>query len=257
MTVWEHLPHAPVLAAGDIQVWRATPSVWEAYGARIELLLSTDERARLARFHRLEDRRDFGVAHALVRTLVAHHVGGDPRALVFSIDANGKPHLVNPHVRLEFNLSTTHECVLVVVSDARSVGVDVEAWDRSLSEADRESVAALAFSAEERAAVDRADPHDRLRAFYAIWSRKEAYLKATGAGITRGLDHFDVSADAADARLLADRRTPDAVRRWALQAVEVAPRTSAAVAWDRDTAEPVRFVRCLDATPTLLLGGAA
>ncbi|MBI3792689.1 MAG: 4-phosphopantetheinyl transferase family protein, partial [Gemmatimonadetes bacterium] len=104
----------------------------------------------------------------------------------------------------------------------------------------------------ERAVVTGDPPADRARRFFTTWSRKEAYIKATGDGIVPGLDHFDVSSAADDARLLADRRTPGATERWAMCALDLGPDVAGAVVWDRLVSPPIRIVRCLVATPATL-----
>jgi 4'-phosphopantetheinyl transferase len=69
-----------------------------------------------------------------------------------------------------------------------------------------------------------------MEGFFSAWSRKEAYLKATGHGISRGLDHFDVTLSPGEpARLLADRLEPHALTRWAMTAVPVGAGYSAAL----------------------------
>ena len=92
-------------------------------------------------------------------------------------------------------------------------------------------VAQGAFSTHERAALLGLPPDKRRSGFFHLWSQKEAYLKARGDGTARGLDHFDMEADPRlGARLLADRRDPQAPSRWWLTALDVGPSFRAALA---------------------------
>lgn len=137
---------------------------------------------------------------------------------------------------LHFNLSHSGDLALIAVSQHSAVGVDVERWRDNVEHLE---IAERFFSPYERDALralsGNGDDSERmLRGFFSTWSRKEAYLKATGHGISRGLHHFDVTLERADAlalptELLADRLDPDAVARWHLSHVAIDPGYSAAL----------------------------
>jgi len=130
---------------------------------------------------------------------------------------------------VEFNLSHSDDLALVAVARAHQLGVDLERWSEGVEHLE---LAERFFSPAERDAL-RALAHapDLVEAgFFAAWTRKEAYLKATGHGISRGLHHFDVTlAPGEPAQLLADRLDPEATARWSLIALEPAPGFSAAL----------------------------
>lgn len=234
------------LAADEAHVWRIALDD----DARVDAcwpLLSDAEQAKARRFYREVHRRRYVVAHGMMRTILAHYVGAPPESLTFVDGAHGKPSLVREpdatRPPVEFNLSHSDEVALVAVALGRPVGVDVERWS---AESEHLALAERFFSPLERDALRAVgDDVARLTAgFFAAWTRKEAYLKATGEGITRGLHHFDVSLAPDDvARLLADRLDPAAPERWAMQALAPAEGYSAALV----ATAPLREVRLFDA----------
>jgi len=220
---------APTLDPGAVHVWRV--ALDDAAAARaMRPLLSDDERARADRFYAEGHRVRFAVAHGWKRRILAHYAAASPEALAFACAEHGKPSLADAHAHgVHFNLSHSADVALVAVRRGGPVGVDVESWDREVEHLD---LAERFFSPDERAALRAlaGDEGALVAGFFAAWSRKEAYLKATGHGITRGLHHFDVSLTPdAPAALLADRFDPDATTRWVLTALDVAPGYSAAL----------------------------
>jgi len=195
-------------------------------------LLSEHERSRADRCPGAVHRRRYIVAHGALRVLLADYVDVMPRAIAYEIGAHGKPALpadLFSSARVEFNLSHSEDIALVAVARARPVGVDVQHWSPDVEHL---RLAQRFFSPRECDALRAlSDSSDRIAAgFFAAWTRKEAYLKATGDGIARGLQHFDVSLAPGDrARLLADRLDHDATTRWSMEAFEPAPGYSAAV----------------------------
>lgn len=193
-------------------------------------VLSTAERERARRFYRPEDGRAYATAHAHLRRILASYASTSPESLVFGLDDLGKPVLASPSngPRIEFNLSHSGVFALVAVALGRRVGVDVERWKSGF---DFAHVAARVFSPVERAALAATDDEGEAvaSAFYAGWCRKEAYIKATGYGLARDLDHFDVTLSTDDARLLADRLDPRAADSWSMYALDVGPGYSAAM----------------------------
>ena len=212
------LPHAgrPELRPDEVHVWR----VDVAGGGAVALeTLSEGERARAARFHFAADRDRFVASHAALRGILASYLGVEASSLVFGEGAQGKPFLDAPaHGRsLRFSLSHSGDLALVAVSLGREVGVDVE---RVRPRADLAAFVARYFSPRERQALARISSDDRLRAFYEIWTLKEAYLKACGDGLLRELDAFDVTVGDAQPRLLAVRDRPGDEARWTLRRLD-------------------------------------
>lgn len=167
-------------------------------------------------------------ARGWTRRILSRYLDCNPEEISFTYGEHGKPR-IEAGVDLEFNLSHAGELALLAVTRGRRVGVDIERWDRPV---DHLAVARRFFSAAEQEAILAVaqEPAELCAAFFACWSRKEAYLKATGEGLSRGLSTFDVTVSpGAPARLLADRRDPDATGRWRLVEVSVPERYSGAL----------------------------
>jgi 4'-phosphopantetheinyl transferase len=232
-------PPVPPLAPGAVHVWRVRLDDEPAARA-LRPLLSADERGRADRFIREEHRVRFTVAHGWKRRILARYVESRPARLAFACAEHGKPSLVDSDAHgVHFNLSHSADLALVAVRRGGPVGVDVESWSREIAHLE---LAERFFSPNECRALSAlaGDRRAVVAGFFAAWSRKEAYLKATGDGITRGLDHFDVSLTPGEpAALLADRLDPDATRRWVLTSLDVAPGYSAALVSEAPLADVV------------------
>ncbi|MEO8622721.1 MAG: 4'-phosphopantetheinyl transferase superfamily protein [bacterium] len=234
MTLWRTKMDLPALGANELHVWRASLAALRpcehAWGA----LLDASERERGARFYFDTDRVRHTISHGLLRRLLGHYTDTPPETLRFAAGEYGKPHLANhDEGRVVFNLSHSGDVVLLAFARSCNVGVDVECWTDRIDALEMERMAQSVFSLHERTALSQLESSARRTAFYSIWSRKEAYIKATGLGVSRGLDHFDVSAAPDEAHLLADRSADARAEMWALHDLELDPGYSAALAVDR------------------------
>jgi 4'-phosphopantetheinyl transferase len=180
-------------------------------------LLSDDERHRALCFHFEQNRNRYTARRGVLRLILGRYLGTEPGALKFCYGPQGKPRLAKSHAsaRLRFNVTHSHGLALYALALQREVGIDLE---RVCDRVEFERIAAAFFSARERAALTNVAARVRQRAFFACWTRKEAYLKARGDGLTLPLDQFDVSLAPGDpARLLAVRGKPLEASRWMLQ----------------------------------------
>jgi 4'-phosphopantetheinyl transferase len=241
VTTWRTPSHLPALSADEIHVWRARISELALHEPALHALLDAGERERGARFHFDVDRVRHAVSHGLLRTLVGGYLGKSPAALCFEAGEYGKPYLAASDAgSLAFNLSHSGDVVLIALTQKGNIGVDVECWTERIDVRGVDRIATSAFSQAERAALAQMEPAAKRAAFYAMWSRKEAYIKATGHGVSRGLDHFDVSHEA-DARLLEDRHGTAGAAGWTLLDLPLGPGYSGAVAVDDMHARLVAF----------------
>jgi len=202
------------LGAGVVHVWTIPLDRTNARGLRD--VLSESERSRADRFMRAEHTHRFVIAHGSKRRILAVYAEQRPEQLRFVEGPHGKPALDGSVSGVEFNLSHSGDLALIAIARGYPVGVDVERRDPTLEHLD---LAERFFSPAERAALQALSPDEEAvtTGFFACWSRKEAYLKATGYGISRGLHHFDVTlVPGIPARLIADRLDPQAVTRWEL-----------------------------------------
>ncbi len=204
-------------APGEVQLYCAPFEVSSEQAARLSRCLSADERQRAQRFHFHRDRLAFSLSRALLRHLLAARAGTSAHELCFAYGPKGKPALANPALPLAFNVSHTRGLVLVGLSGAGAIGVDVEALGRA---SDLEGIARRFFSPTEWAALRCLGPEQRPAAFYRCWTRKEAFIKATGEGLSMVLDRFDVSLDSGPARLLAIDGDADRAAAWTLLHLE-------------------------------------
>lgn len=177
-------PRREATATDVLVLWTRVPA--EPDIANCLARLDGVERARAARFHFQADRDAYVVAHGLLRHALDRLAG--PRDWRFAEQSGGKPVVAgiaetDPH----FSLSHTRQAVAVAVGWHGPIGVDVEALTKG---ADRENVAAIAFAPEERARLDSLRGEGWLDAFFALWTLKEAAIKATGQGLSADLPAF-------------------------------------------------------------------
>ena len=201
---------------GDVvHVWHARL----AAGGPSQALLSADEQARAARLVRSDVRARFEAGRGALRRILASYLGCAPADVPLSVGASGKPALTPGH-SLMFNASHTADHLVVAVA-SRPVGIDLETLDARISAG---AIAARYFSPDEAAAIDTAAPSGQaLAAFIGVWTRKEAVLKALGAGLTLPLRSFSVSVPPEPARIMSADDARLAPGQWAL--ADLAPMT--------------------------------
>lgn len=212
----------------DVHVWQARVSLFAEREDDLRATLDDAELQRAAGFRFARDRTQYVVAHGLVRTLLGTYLDVAAQRLRFAVGPHGKPSLCEPATQpaLEHNLSHSGDIVLIAVARGRAVGVDVERWAGDIL---CDELAEYCFSSAERAELAATTRRDKAAAFFAGWSRKEAYIKATGVGVADGLDYFDVSLAAGNPALLADRRPAASADSWRLNDVAVSAGYSGAV----------------------------
>jgi 4'-phosphopantetheinyl transferase len=225
---WYLVSEVPTLAEGEVHVWRAALDRPDAELQRFRELLAPDERARAERFYFETHRRHFTAGRGILRALLGEYLGLRPAQVAFRYGPQGKPALADGLDDLRFNLAHAHGLALVAVSRGHEVGVDLE---RIREDYACDEVAGRFFSPNEVAVLRGLPPELRREAFFTCWSRKEAYIKATGRGLSQALDQFDVSlAPGAPAALLATRHDPPDAGRWSLYALHPGPGYAGAVA---------------------------
>ncbi len=216
------------LSPGHVDVWATRLDRPPPERERLARLLAGDEAARAARFAFERDRWRFTVARGVLREVLGAYLGREPRDIAFVYGEHGKPALAPPldASGLEFNVSHSAEVALYAFALHRPVGVDVERM-RDLD--DLEALAERHFSPAERRALMALPEEDRRVGFYACWTRKEAFVKALGAGLSHPLDAFTVSlAPGEPPRLLDVRGGPAA--RWTIAAFDGEPDYAGAIA---------------------------
>lgn len=187
-------------------------------------LLDEAERARASRFVRPEDHARYVASHAALRVILARHLACDPTEIRFASGPGGKPQLAGAARGVfAFNLSHSGDRALIGVTDGSAIGVDVEAI-RPISDTLR--IARSHFAADEAAALQSLPSEAVDQAFFALWTRKEAVVKALGVGLALPLDRFSVTLPPSPPRLLRGAQGG----AWTLSAVDAGPGYAATVA---------------------------
>ena len=187
-------------------------------------LLSRDERDRADRMQKTIARDRFIIVRAGLRKLLARYLDAEPDEVTFSYGDHGKPYIEKSN--LVFNVSHSGNMAAYVVSYRRKIGVDVECVGRKVS---HEQVARRFFAPEEMVALQAKPEEERSRAFFDIWTLKEAYLKARGTGISIPLNSFAVEVSGHSEKLLREDGDLEASARWKLVSVNICADYVAAV----------------------------
>lgn len=212
------------LQPDHVHVWRARLDQPAAVVAALTGVLTDDERTRARRFRSDSHRDRFIVCRAAQRDIVAAYAGVAPDAIAFQYSPCGKPSLDGGSERarrIRFNTSNSGRLAVFAVAMEREVGIDVEA-DRAIPDA--LSIARRFFSAAELDALRATPAESRHRAFLTCWTRKEAFIKAVGPGVSMPLDGFDVTIRPDEpAALRCTRPDPSAAERWSMHSLDVGP----------------------------------
>jgi len=195
----------PFPETNQVHVWRVPLNQNPDRIPELKELLSTDERTRAEAFHFEKDRNQFIEARAALRLLLSQYLNVSPNDLTFSLGGHGKPALANglSNNGLRFNLSRRDGLALIAVAYDREIGVDVELVQADLPVFE---IAEVSFSKCELATLQNLPKNLQTAGFYNCWTRKEAYIKARGEGLSFPLKQFDVSLTPGEpARLLSVR----------------------------------------------------
>jgi 4'-phosphopantetheinyl transferase len=225
--LWQVPPAQLSLSETDIHIWRACLELDELQIQNLRKILSSDEQSRADRFYFERDRTRFIAGHGFLRIILSRYSGIPPERLVFSYGDYGKPTLYGgTEGTLCFNMSHSNGLCLYAVGLNRAVGIDIE-FIRAISDA--EQIAKSFFSPREYKLLCSLPPEQKDRAFFKGWTCKEAYLKATGEGLS-GLERVEVSLDPSEpAALLSIQGNPHMTSRWSVYALTPFPEYAAAL----------------------------
>lgn len=213
---WDMAPHQVLLARDEIHVYRVFLDQPEKDIHWLKGILAPRERARTQRFHFRQDRQRYVVGRASLRMLLARYLNVAPQRLEFHYGRHGKPELTTcgQASTVSFNVTHSGGIALFAITRTAAIGVDVERI-RPLLEAD--GMADRYFAHAEKEALRSLSGPARELAFFLCWTRKEAYMKAIGLGMSIPLDSFAVSVAPTDpARLLHIHGSVEDAARWSL-----------------------------------------
>jgi len=228
-------PPASLRAAHDqVHVWRIS---FDTLGAvpigRLRETLSAEERARADRLVRGGD--DYTIGRGALRDILGRYLHQPSRAVTFGYGARGKPHLAGMQC-LSFNLSHSGRYALLAVGGNGEVGIDLE---RIRDDVDRAGLAARCFTLGERRLLGHPTDAAHAQRFFQIWTRKEAYIKAVGAGLSKGLDLFECVEEPAEGTWRV-RETGGPTTSWLVNDLQPAPAYVGALAY-RGAVKALRF----------------
>jgi 4'-phosphopantetheinyl transferase len=215
---------------GDVHLWLIDLHHASSLGDRMSQILSCAEQQKAEKFKFDKDRVKYVIAHAALRNILAGYLEVDPAQLEFREGPHGKPQLVLTarSESLNFNLSHSHEHALIAVTFERQIGVDIEFIKRDFH---WQEVAERFFAPGEIARLRALPEEKQQRAFFTCWTRKEAYIKAKGGGLSIPLKDFEVSLSPGEpASLMSCISDPKEVQRWQLAEIETSSDYAAAVA---------------------------
>jgi 4'-phosphopantetheinyl transferase len=178
------------LSADEAHVWRAALDQPANVVSKLAPLLSPDEYQRAIRYYRPPDRDRYVVGRGILRKILSAYLALSPGELRFTYNEYGKPAVSDDQNDrgLNFNLSHSAELILYAVTRERDVGIDIEHIREDFATFE---IAERFFSKDEVAALKSLPTHQRTIGFFNCWSRKEAFIKAKGMGVSYPLLKVD------------------------------------------------------------------
>ncbi|MDB6020646.1 MAG: phosphopantetheine--protein transferase [Pedosphaera sp.] len=218
------------LGTREVHVWAASLLTAPQRAAAFALTLSPDEQTRAGRFLFDRDRSRFVAGRGLLRSILGPYLRQEPGQIKFDYAERGKPSLACQTEKegLHFNLAHSEDLAVFAVCKVCPVGVDVE---RLRPMKDAEDIAERFFSARETAQLKSLPAEQKQAGFFNLWTRKEAWLKATGEGICEMLGEVEVSMLPGEpARLLSIFKDVRAAAKWTMHDFNPAAGFKAALA---------------------------
>jgi 4'-phosphopantetheinyl transferase len=189
---WRQSVPGEMIKSNEVHVWRESLDLTALQSKHLRGILSDDELLRAGRFRFERDQKRYIAARGILRMILGRYLDEHPQKIHFEYLPNGKPVLsIKPGSdTLRFNLSHSGELALYAVARGRNIGIDIE---RIRDDVALEQIANKFFSHDEISSLGKSHKKKRNEVFFRYWTRKEAFLKATGEGISFPMDQFDVS----------------------------------------------------------------
>ena len=234
MPHWQTAAVPPQLQPGELHIWKVELDCDNVQWQPLMALLSNDEQIKADRYRFENLRRRYVIGRATLRNLLGVYLNRAPEALHFAYNDHGKPSLANDDNGLNFNVSHSGEIMLAAFVLNSEIGIDVETVQQDI---DYMAIGQRWFSELEHNTLLALPEHERVVAFFRAWSRKEAYVKALGAGLSYPLSRFSVTMDATSPAFLEHPDSLQETKSWQIHDIEISSAYSAAVAikaarWD-------------------------
>jgi 4'-phosphopantetheinyl transferase len=190
---WAEPQAWPALLESEAHIWVAHLPSARCALSKLTGLLNPDELKRAQQFRTETLRERWQVTRAILRSLLGRYTGANAREIAFQLGAQGKPSLtlLPEHASLHFNTSHSGDYAAFGFTRAGDIGVDIEQVNHERPR--HEGIARRFFSADEVKQLESLPETEQNRAFFSLWTRKEAFVKARGNGVASGLDQFTVS----------------------------------------------------------------
>jgi len=192
--IWQKTPDTLNLSKDHIDVWLCDLKLLSGDTNNFYSILSEDERERADKLKVEDKKQQYIITRGVLRQRLGLLTNIEPEDFVFKFLEHGKPVLANNHqcTDITFNISHSHDLALIAISQKQNIGIDIEKINQ---ESDHKALITRFFSKAEQSEFQTMQEANKARAFCACWTRKEAFIKAIGSGVSYGLDKFDVTVD--------------------------------------------------------------
>lgn len=214
--IWQNSPQHPRLEKDRVHLWRVNLDLPAVIIEELRVCLSPDEIDKANKFRFPQHNRRFVVARGVLRQLLGNYLQISPREIKFQYSDRGKPYLTTTgfHNSLQFNISHSQEYALYGFTYDYPIGVDIEHL-REMKDAVQ--IAQRFFSPQEFQSIDNLDSAQQQKVFFKLWTAKEAYLKATGTGLSGSLSSVNIGLnDMENPYLESIQGSIEAVKSWSM-----------------------------------------
>lgn len=225
--IWRHSGSQPSLTDGEIHVWRIDLNQESSGVSAFFEMLSPDEKQKAEKYRFEKDRNHFAAARGSLRKILGVYLGVSPDQICFSYNRFGKPFLDAKNHQIRFNVSHSRGVALFAVTSGREIGIDIEFINNDFAVL---KTAEKIFSPNETSTLKNLPSNLQTTAFFSVWTRKEAILKAIGEGFSYSPKQFTVSVIAEERETLSFANDFHKVRHWSLTTLPTEPDYTAALA---------------------------
>ncbi len=223
-STWQLPPENLSLLKNEVHLWRQSLNIATDEVEQLAKILAPDERERADRFRFPIHRQRFIVARATLRKILGCYLNLEPTKVQFQYSDRGKPSLIDN--KIDFNISHSQDLAIYGFTKNRKIGIDLE-YLRDMPDAD--NLAKRFFSANEYREIAALQTIEKQQTFFKIWTAKEAYLKATGAGLI-GLDDVEIVCNFQEVKIARIKQNSRAALNWYLSSFEIDRSYIAAIA---------------------------
>lgn len=230
---WQSPPNIILLKTNEIHIWRAFISSDQV--ENYKNLLTDEEMYRAGKYFFERDRQRYILSRGILKKLLSSYAKVKPENIQFIYNKYGKPYLNMPSrsVEIQFNISHSEDIILLAFTYGHKIGIDIEYQRAEFADM---KIAEHFFSPAEISALAMLPDNMRKKAFFECWTRKEAFIKAKGQGLTIPLDGFEVSVMPDEpAQLLNIYDDPEEVKRWMMMNIETGGNYCGALVTESDT----------------------